>query len=73
MWTLRTRRGLFWIRQSSKTGKYELSIDREKLDTYDSPEQAAKAVHQHTSGFGWWDWSHLEAPESLAGWNKWKT
>ncbi|MBF0108717.1 MAG: hypothetical protein HQL76_06040 [Magnetococcales bacterium] len=73
MWTLRTRRGLFWIRRSSKTGKYELSIDREKLDTYDSPEQAAEAVYRHTSSFGWWDWSRLEAPESLAEWKKWKT
>ena len=52
-------------------GLWDLWVDGMPTNTYESPEEAAKAVYEQNSGYTIWD--QLEkppAPKDLSGWQK---
>ncbi len=70
MWHLKTRLGVFWVVpvQEAKN-KYILGINDEELAFYTDIEQAAKDVHDQTTGFLRWDsQSSVKAPEHITEW-----
>ena len=73
MWYLKTRLGVFWViplkDKKDKSEKYVLGVNDEKLAFYTDVEQAAKDVHDQTTGFMKWDMeSMVKAPLHINEW-----
>lgn len=71
MWHLRTKQGIFWVVEAPETHKYVLGVDNDELGVYDDADQAAKEVHDQTTGHLAWDSaSHVAAPDHVTNWAK---
>jgi len=70
MWHLRTRLGVFWVVPISESmHQYYLGIDDQELGIYADAEQAARDVHEQTTGFFEWDMEpRAQAPEHINQW-----
>lgn len=76
MWYLKTRLGTFWVAPISSAdrnskNKYYLGVDDQELGIYSDIEQAAKDVHDQSTGFYKWDsQARVRAPEHIADWTE---
>ena len=51
-------------------GRWDLYVNDVATLTFPTPEEAAKTVHAHESGWVEWDMMDADAPEDLSGWEK---
>jgi hypothetical protein len=52
-------------------GLWDLWVNGMPTLTFATPQDAARAVHQHQTGWSIWDSSEsLSAPDGLAGWSE---
>jgi len=80
MWHLKTKVGVFWVVPLQETTKegFLLGLNDDELCTYTDADQAARDVHDQSTGFFKWDLQpRIKAPEHLQGWvqgepNDWK-
>jgi len=70
MWHLKTRLGVFWVVPLSQTkNQFLLGINDDELAFYTDIEQAAKDVHDQSTGFLSWDTqAKVHAPEHISEW-----
>ena len=67
---LDTELAKFEIRQEP-LGMWDLWVNGMPTITFDTPEDAAKSVHDGRSGFVSWDQQETnDAPEDISGWQK---
>ena len=67
---LKTQIATFEIR-TEPLGMWDLWVNGLPTLTFPTPEDAAIAVYQHSTGFiGWDQLEQAEAPQSLDGWEK---
>ena len=65
-----TEIGTFWM-HAEPAGRMQLGIDRQKLKTYRSPNAAAQAVKDRSTGWPAWDKAtDVPAPFSLRKWKR---
>jgi hypothetical protein len=70
MWHLKTKMGVFWVVPLTESrNKYLLGINDSELAFYTDIDQAAKDVHDQTTGYLKWDIdSKVKAPEHITDW-----
>lgn len=69
MWHLQTKQGTFWVVESPDTQKYVLGVGTDELGVYSKADDAAREVHDQTTGFFPWDAeSHVQAPDHVSNW-----
>jgi len=70
MWHLKTKLGTFWVLPlAEKKGRFVLGLNDEELSFYTDTEQAARAVHDQSTGCLKWDIaSRPTAPEHITEW-----
>lgn len=73
MWHLKTRLGVFWVVPVDKGNHHQfiLGVNDDELAFYTDVEQAAKDVHDQSTGFLKWDsLGAVKAPEHITEWEE---
>ena len=71
MWHLKTKLGTFWVLPVAEKGqkKVVLGLNDDELSFYTDGEEAARAVHDQSTGYLKWDIaSKIKAPEHISDW-----
>jgi hypothetical protein len=70
MWHLKTKLGVFWVVPlPASSDKFLLGVNDDELGFYTDLDQAAKDVHDQTTGFLKWDMQPVvKAPEHITEW-----
>ena len=69
LYTITTDAGTFWIRPEPAE-RVRLGIDGIELKSYASPNAAARAVAERSTGWPTWDHSTTLAPSGLERWKR---
>ncbi len=70
LFSVQTVAGTFWIRPEP-AGRVQLGLDGQKLKTYGSATEAARAVAERTTGWAPWDTATgTLVPVSLGKWKR---
>jgi len=72
MWHLKTKLGVFWVAPVfDSPNRYYLGVNHEELGLYTDVEQAARDVHDQSTGYLKWDMqTQVNVPEHISEWKE---